>query len=284
MRFRISEDLKSIRGMCDLSQGELASLIDLDVSTINRIESKELYPNDETIKQIYEFAYSKNLELNKIKSMFFKEEAYKDSIILFHGSKDGIKGDVELSKARANNDFGQGFYLGESLDQSISFVSKFSRSSAYIFSFKTTDLKGIRYEVDRDWMLTIAYFRNTLDEYESNPTIRKLVDRLNDVDFICAPIADNRMFRIIDTFISGEITDEQCKHCLAATNLGYQYVIKSNKALNNLMMLENCYITAKEKEAYLKQKREFDSLGQNKVKLARIEYRGKGKYIEEILK
>lgn len=284
MKYRISDDLKSIREMLDLSRSELGPLIGIDPSTINRIESDDVYPNDETIKQIYNFANSKHLRLNEIKSMFYKEECEKDSVIIFHGSKDGIDGDVKLDKSRENNDFGQGFYLGESLEQSMSFVSRFKRSSAYIFKFKTKNLKGIKYEVNRDWMLTIAYYRNTLKEYKNSEAIKKLIKKIDDADYIYAPIADNRMFRIIDTFISGEITDEQCKHCLAATNLGNQYVIKSKKALANLIMLENCYITDSEKQLFLKQKQEIDELGENKVKLARIEYRGKGKYIEEILK
>lgn len=41
------------------------------------------------------------------------------------------------------------------------------------------------------------------------------------------------MFRIIDSFIEGEITDEQCIHCLAATNLGLQYVFKTKKCLES---------------------------------------------------
>lgn len=284
MKYRINDDLKSIREMTDLSRSELGSLIGVDPSTISRIESNEVYPSDETIRQIYNFANNENLKLNEIKSMFYKEECDKDSVIIFHGSKGGIDGNIKLDRSRNNNDFGQGFYLGESLEQSMSFVSRFKESSAYIFKFKTKNLKGIKYEVNRDWMLTIAYYRNTLKEYKDSEVIKKLIKKLDNVDYIYAPIADNRMFRIIETFISGEITDEQCKHCLAATNLGNQYVIKSRKALDNLVMLENCYIADNEKQSYLKQKQEIDELGENKVKLARIEYRGKGKYIEEILK
>lgn len=284
MKYRISDDLKSIREISGLSRNELSLLIGIDASTINRIESSELYPSDDSIKMIYEYAYKNGMKLNEIKSMFYKEECDKDSIVLFHGSKQGIEGNIKLDKTRKNNDFGQGFYLGESLEQSISFVSRFKDSNVYIFKLKKKGLKELKYEVNRDWMLTIAYFRGTLNKYKDSETIKKLINKLNNVDYIYAPIADNRMFKIIDTFISGEITDEQCKHCLAATNLGYQYVLKSDKALNNLKMLENCYVVEDEKRYYLEQKQEIDTLGENKVKLARIEYRGKGKYIDEILK
>ena len=107
--------------------------------------------------------------------------------------------------------------------------------------------------------------------------------RSKDCDYVIAPIADNRMFQIINSFIIGEITDEQCKHCLAATNLGYQYVFVSNRALQKMKMIERCYICSDEKEYYKNIRSTETKLGDDKVKLARIEYRGKGKYIDEIL-
>ena len=145
-------------------------------------------------------------------------------------------------------------------------------------------LKGKKYNVNQEWMMTIAYYRGVLEEYENHPIIKKLIEKSCDCDYIIAPIADNRMFQIINSFIMGEITDEQCKHCLAATNLGYQYVFKSDKAIKSLKMLERCYISEKEKEYYKKMRNSDAKLGDDKVKLARIKYRGKGRYIDEILK
>ena len=70
--------------------------------------------------------------------------------------------------------------------------------------------------------MTIAYYRGALDEYKNHPVIKKIIEQSRACDYIIAPIADNRMFQIINSFIEGELTDEQCKHCLAATNLGMQ--------------------------------------------------------------
>ena len=83
--------------------------------------------------------------------------------------------------------------------------------------------------------------------------------------------------------IYGEITDEQCKHCLAAINLGLQYVFITELAVSHVKLVERCYISSNEKE-YYKNKRSSDTkLGDDKVKLARVQYRGKGRYIDEIL-
>ena len=131
--------------------------------------------------------------------------------------------------------------------------------------------------------MTIAYYRGALDEYKEHPTIKMLAEQSGDCDYIIAPIADNRMFQIINSFINGEITDEQCKHCLAATNLGMQYIFISEKAVSQAKLIERCYISDNEREYYKNIRLEDAKLGDNKVKLARRQYRGKGLYIDEIL-
>ena len=115
-------------------------------------------------------------------------------------------------------------------------------------------------------------------------TIANLLSKLEGVDYIVAPIADNRMFEIIDSFIDGEITDAQCQHCLSATNLGNQYVFVTDKSLKQLKVLRHCYLAPDEKDYYLTSKKEESRIGNDKVKIARKQYRGQGEYIEEILK
>ena len=91
------------------------------------------------------------------------------------------------------------------------------------------------------------------------------------------------MFQIINSFIDGEITDEQCKHCLAATHLGSQYVFIRERAIEQVKLLERCYISNNEKEYYKNIRTADTKLGDDKVKLAKIQYRGKGRYLDEIL-
>jgi hypothetical protein len=133
-------------------------------------------------------------------------------------------------------------------------------------------------------MLAIAYYRGRLEEYKNNKKILDIIKSIEYSDYVVAPIADNRMFEIIDQFIEGYITDEQCKHCLAATNLGLQYVFLTEKAVSNLKVLEKCYISSSEKKYYIKKQEDYQREGVDKSKLARIQYKGQGKYIEELLK
>ena len=48
-------------------------------------------------------------------------------------------------------------------------------------------------------------------------------------------------------------------------------------------LLERCYLSVNEKDYYKSIRSSETKLGDDKVKLARIEYRGKGRYIDEIL-
>lgn len=283
MNFNISEDMKIVRELLNITQEELADELNVEPLTIKRIENGITNTSKRTLDLFYDFVYKKRIYLNKIKEMFYKEELTKEKL-LFHGAKSTIVGDIDLNKGRRNNDFGQGFYCGESYEQSASFVENFENSSVYYFSFDTSQLRCLKYEVNREWMLTIAYFRGTLDKYKNTTVIKQLISKLENIDYVIAPIADNKMFRIIDSFINGEITDEQCKHCLAATNLGYQYVLLNENAVSNLRMLECCYLSNEERKYYRNLKSEDNKISEDKVKLARIQYRGKGLYIDEILK
>jgi hypothetical protein len=133
-------------------------------------------------------------------------------------------------------------------------------------------------------MLTIAFYRKRIKEYADHPIVKRLAQKLADIDYIVAPIADNRMYEIIDEFIDGEITDVQCQHCLSATNLGFQYVFVTEKALKNVSILRHCYLCPTEKKFYLDKRIDENKVGNDKVKVAKRQYRGEGLYIDQILK
>lgn len=283
-QYRFSEDVKLIREMLKMTQQELANALDVNKSTINRWENDEVKGSDAALELFYNYAFSRGIDLNRIKEQFYREEAVNsDSRILFHGAKNSIEGEVRADVARANNDFGTGFYLGESLIQSSLFVSNFEKSCVYIAEFHTGELTGITYEVNRDWMLTIAYFRGRIQKFHDSNVIRDLLKKLDGVDYVVAPIADNRMYQIIEDYIDGAITDAQCQHALAATDLGNQYVLKTQKAVSRLNILERRFLCKKERQEYQNIREHDRRISDDKVKAAKIRYRGTGHYIDEIL-
>ena len=282
--FALCTDIEIVMELLDITAKDLADNIGVTPTTISRWRKREEQVSSSNLNAFYNFAFRKGIRLDKIKEQLFKEDCGRNSIILFHGAKTYIDGRISIEKSKSTNDFGRGFYCGESLEQSAMFVANYPESSLYILEFDKTDLSYTQLNVDRDWMLLIAYFRNKLNDYAKHPVILDLLSKLEGVDYIVAPIADNRMFEIIDSFIDGEITDVQCQHCLSATNLGNQYVFVTDKALSQLQILRHCYLASDEKSYYLSYKQEESRVGNDKVKVARKKYRGKGEYIEDILK
>ena len=280
--FALCTDIEIVMELLDITAKDLAYNIGVTPTTISRWRKREEQVSSSNLNAFYNFAFRKGIRLNKIKEQLFKEDCGRNSIILFHGAKTYIDGRISIEKSKSTNDFGRGFYCGESLEQSAMFVANYPESSLYILEFDKTDLSYTQLNVDRDWMLLIAYFRNKLNDYAKHPVILDLLSKLEGVDYIVAPIADNRMFEIIDSFIDGEITDVQCQHCLSATNLGNQYVFVTDKALSQLQILRHCYLASDEKSYYLSYKQEESRVGNDKVKVARKKYRGKGEYIEDI--
>lgn len=283
MDYNFDKDFKAIRDVLDISQKEFAKVLDTEQKTISNIESKDSYPSKTIVESAFTYAFKKDVKTNKLKELLCRDNLSHDEKLLFHGSKGEIKGNIDVNFGRGNNDFGKGFYTGESYEQAVSFISTYDDPSVYFMSFDDSDLKCKRYSVDREWMMTIAYYRESLEEYENHPLIEKIIKESRDCDYIIAPIADNKMFETINEFIEGNLTDEQCKHCLAATNLGMQYVFLTEKAASKLKIVERCYVCNKEREYYKKLKEDYRKLGNDKVKLAKAQYRGVGKYIDEVL-
>ena len=283
--YQVIQDIEMVRELLEITMEELAKEIGVSRTALNNWIAGKRTISASNLEAFYNFSFKSGVRLNKIKEQLYKEDLSEQKhVLLFHGAKTVIEGPITLEKSRKNNDFGQGFYCGESLEQSAMFVSAFPNSSLYMMDFNGEGLCSKKFQVDRDWMMTIAYYRNRLGKFENSEIIAKLIEQNKGVDYFIAPIADNRMFEIIDSFIEGEITDIQCQHCLSATNLGNQYVFVSPRALAQINILEHCYLAQEEKEHYLHSRKEFVEVNRDKVKIARKQYRGQGKYIEEILK
>ena len=282
MDYRVGSDLSLARYLLGISLEESAREMNIERITLFRIEAKETYPNQKTIDFIYSYIYKKGININEIKATFYDEEMISGKLLI-HGSKSYIDGEISPFKGRKYSDFGQAFYCAESVEQTTSFVTKFEDSCLYILDFDEKGLKRYDFEVNQEWMLAVAYFRGTLEKYKNHPKILEVINKIKSVDYVIAPIADNRMFSIIDQFIEGLITDEQCQYSLASTNLGKQYVFLTSKATSHLKILEKCYISSEERKHLEKVKESNNELSENKVKEVMRTFRNKGKYIEEIL-
>lgn len=281
----ISKELIAIRTILNMNQEELAEELELTFETINRWENLGVNVEERDVKKVYDFAYSKKIFLNDIFAQLIAEEyKSKNTKVLFHGCKTNLNFPIDLKHSKQTNDFGIGFYLGETFKQAANYISISNSPNVYSFALCLDNLNIAEFHVNKEWMLAISYYRGWIDSYKDNEIVKNICKRVNGCDVIIAPIADNRMFDIISEFVRGEITDMQCEHALATTNLGFQYVIRTPKAINQLKLIRQHYLTKKEKEKCYKERLDMSAISQSKVKVARIEYRGKGQYIDEILK
>ena len=282
----VVKELIIIRELLGITQEELAKKLGVSFETINRWEKDKNEIEIKNINKLYNFAFENKIYINSIYELLFLEEFQKDTNkVLFHGSKSNeINFPLDLSYSKLNNDFGVGFYLGENYRQAATYIANGNSVSVYAFKLNLNGLRIKKFNVDKEWMIAIAYYRGWLKEYLNHPYVEKIISSVNEHDVIIAPIADNRMFDIISEFVRGEITDLQCEHALAATNLGFQYVLKSENALKNISLIKPLYVCSREKEKLVNLRLEMSDLSQDKVRVARIEYRGKGQYIDELLK
>lgn len=282
----VSKEVKLLCSVLNLSERELGDALKVSYETINNWKNKRKKISESNLDNLYSFAFGKGIKINNIYEQLLKENHTSDNkIVLFHGAKKDFSLPIDIeNNSKANNDFGKGFYLGENYEQAANYIASTSKNMVYAFKLDTSHLKIFKFEVNNDWMLAIAYFRGWLEDYNDHRVIKNILEKIEMADVIIAPIADNRMFDIISEFVENVITDEQCRHALAATNLGYQYVLKTKRAIKSTTFLQEMFVCEKEKDYCTESRVLLTNNGLQKVKMARIEYKGKGKYIEEILK
>lgn len=281
--YDLKKDIKTIRTLFHLSQEQFAYEVGLSRSNVARYEAGTIFPHDSALEKIYAFPYKNKFYLNKAKEMLFLDNK-EDYTLLFHGAKYEIKDQIDPLHLNGLKDFGAGFYLGESFDSAASWICEYRTGSVYSFYFKNNNLKYIEFEVNEDWMYAILYYRGMFKEYIPNDKVLEIIKKIGSVDYIIAPIADNQMYDTLTAFSLRQITDEQCLHALSANNLGKQYVIKTQKAVDNLLLIERMYLCEQEKESCLNNKTTTSIQGRNKSTLSIEEYRRKGRYIDEIFK
>ena len=257
---------------------ELSEATRISRTTINAVE-KRGSAADEVYEKLYSYIYKRNYRINSVKEELIKE---KYGSVLFHGSKNGLS-DITVSGSRNNCDFGNGFYLGQTYNQALSFVCEYDRASVYSFRYSLEGLECVEFDCSLDWMLAICYFRGTIKKYAESERVQKVIKKIEGADVIIAPIADNKMFYVMSQFAEGEINADAAIHSLSASRLGLQYIFKTDRALKNLIPIERYYLSAPEREdcrrALVLRGYEIDT----KLKLAKREFRS-GLFIEELLK
>lgn len=283
----VKELIKRIRTFLNMSQTELAELLNISFATVNRWENGRAVPNKLAQSTLYELCKTNNVPvydmvLDKIKVATEDVKIDENRVLLYHGSKSGIKGNIE-PKSRSKCDFGKGFYMGTEPSQALTLICDYDKSKFYIVSVAVEELEILDVPADLEWAMIVAYHRGRMDKIKGTDFYNKYHDMANNKDMIVGSIADDRMFYVIDNFFLGNITDAALVNSLSALELGKQYVAITQKACDAIKI--ECEVEL----SYLERQFLKDIAGENRtngVSLANEickNYRREGMFFDELL-
>lgn len=232
----MKELVKKIRLHMNMNQTEFAEQLKVTFATINRWENGHALPNRLAQLRMYDLCKEYKVPvydmlMGKINAALEEIELEEGRVLLYHGSKSGIEGEI-APKSRKQCDFGEGFYMGTEPSQALTLICDYEKSKFYVVSVAIKDLSVLEVPADLDWAMLVAYHRGRMEKIKGTPFYNKYYDMEKDKDLIMGSIADDRMFYVIDNFFIGNITDAALIHSLSALELGKQYVAITQKGCN----------------------------------------------------
>lgn len=167
---------------------------------------------------------------------------------LYHGSKLRIE-KPRYQGSKEENDYGPAFYLTKDIksahewacrNNSVGIINQYELN---IQELKILDLTDKKHFSVFNWLAILLHFR-TLDTSFINPFKVRLqyieenyyID-VSNYDLIIGFRADDAYFRFPLDFVRGNLTLEQLEQSFNLGNLGIQYVIISQKGINQLSFI-----------------------------------------------
>ena len=279
--------IKQIREYLNMSQTELAEQLNVTFATVNRWENGRAVPNKLAQTKLYEICNKNDvpvydITLNRIAAAAENVPISEGRVLLYHGSKSGIKGKIE-PKSRSQCDFGKGFYMGTDPSQALTLICDYDKSKFYIVSVDTTDLKTIEVPADIEWAMLVAYHRGRMETIKGTPLYEKYRKMSKDKDIIIGSIANDRMFYVIDNFFIGNITDAALVGSLSALQLGKQYVAITQKGCDAIRIEAEIELSYLERMFIQKVAEANRAKGVSLANSICKNYRREGLFFDEIL-
>ena len=224
-----------------------------------------------------------NVEKSKSMGYYMGMNADNSVIKLFHGSKNGLQGDIKPI-SRDVCDFGKGFYMGTEETQPMTLICNYDNAVLYDLELNTKDLKIKEIPLNLDWALFVAFNRGLFAKKRIPELFEKYKVYRNDVDLITGYIANDRMFVVLDRFFDGEITDVALVESLSALKLGIQYVAVTQKACDSISIIKETKLTKEQKADLFVKSEENRKLGISLADEICKKHRREGRYFDEIIK
>lgn len=279
--------VKKIRAELGLTQQEFADLLNTSFGTVNRWENGKSEPSILAQKRLLEICIDRNIDVfrlieSKISNIIMTLNIPDDRQILFHASKSGINGPI-LPQSRPECDFGSGFYMGTILRQPLTLTCGFPHSKFYVVSIPKGMQNTKQLQDDLDWAMFIGYNRKRMESARNTWIYKKYANLSKNVDIIIGSIADDRMYRVLDDFYDGLITDKTLISCLSVLDLGKQYVCVTKAGCQQVKIETSITLTQFERDFMKYMSENYRSEGLRLTDEIYKQHRREGKYFDELI-
>lgn len=168
-------------------------------------------------------------------------------MIIYHGSKNIIT-KPEFGKGNIANDYGLGFYCTENIELAKEWAcsDKVTNGYANIYEIELKDLKVLDLRDDKysilNWIAILLKFRSfiiysPIANQAKDYILKNFYIDVSKYDIIIGYRADDSYFSFAKDFINNTISVEQLALAMRLGKLGYQVVLKSKKAFDNVKYL-----------------------------------------------
>ena len=279
--------IKQIRKYLNISQNDFAEMLDTSFATINRWENGRAKPSKMAEDRLIEIFEKDNIPsfnfiMDKIKGEVAALNIPADRMVLYHGSKSGIVGEIK-PQSRSQCDFGKGFYMGSIPEQPLTLICNFIDSKFYVVSFPKKTNNTMTFNDDLEWAMFIAFNRGKMNNAVGTSIYNKYSNLSNNIDVMIGSIANDKMYQVLDDFFEETITDAALVSCLSALKLGTQYVCITDKACADIKIEKEIPLSYMEKEIIKITSNKYRSEGKRLADDIYKQHRREGKYFDEIL-
>lgn len=174
-----------------------------------------------------------------------------DKLILFHGTSEKIVVPT-YGKGEKKHDYGQGFYLTESIDLAKEWaVCRPNEENGWVHKYQLdiAELKILDFQ-DKgvlSWLAELMKHRDAADSKRYRMLSKKFIEKYGvdtkDYDIIRGWRANASYFYIAKEFVRDNIDIDILEELLSLGDLGIQYCIKSELAYSKLHELEDGLIS-----------------------------------------
>lgn len=279
--------IKQIRKYLNISQNDFAEMLGTSFATINRWENGRANPSKMAEDRLIEICEKENIPafnfiMDKIKGEVAALNIPADRMVLYHGSKSGIVGNIK-PQSRSQCDFGKGFYMGSIPEQPLTLICNFIDSKFYVVSFPKKTNNTMTFNDDLEWTMFIAFNRGKMNNAVGTSIYNKYSNLSNNIDVMIGSIANDKMYQVLDDFFEETITDTALVSCLSALKLGTQYVCITDKACADIKIEKEIPLSYMEKEIIKITSNKYRSEGKRLADDIYKQHRREGKYFDEIL-